>query len=225
MIHVSDYYSVLRNEIAPLLPIHFETVLDIGCGRGSTLNWIRHKYAGSRVIGVEIDPVVAETAQETIEEILCLDIETNLAELAQYHGKIDVLLLLDVLEHLRDPWSSIMRLRKLLSPSGIVIASVPNVRNLKVILPLVFSGHWKYQDAGILDRTHLRFFTKSSVLELFERSGYVVQSVHFTGPLSFSSIRSAAGFAAYLLNFVTPGALRDFTTHQFLISARPVRSG
>ena len=218
-----DYYSTLRTEIEPLLPAHFGVIMDVGCGSGTTLKWIKDNFPTSRVIGVEIDPSALESARKLIKEVRALDIEEDGAELVNFHGQIDVLLLLDVLEHLRDPWACLERLRKLLSPAGVVIASIPNVRNVKVTLPLLFMGQWKYEEAGILDRTHLRFFTRTSIEELFKDAGYTIQSMERTGPLTARRVRSRSGLIAYILNLFTMGLIKDFLTHQFLVSARPNR--
>jgi hypothetical protein len=100
-----------------------------------------------------------------------------------------------------------------------VIASIPNVRNLKVLAPLLFKGDWQYQTSGILDRTHVRFFTRRTVLELFSGAGYEIQRVVVTGPLQPGRIKSVSGGVAYLANKLVGGALNDFVTHQYVVRA------
>jgi 2-polyprenyl-3-methyl-5-hydroxy-6-metoxy-1,4-benzoquinol methylase len=139
--------------------------------------------------------------------------------LAGYVGRVDVLLLLDVLEHLRDPWTRLTELRTLLTPTGVVIASIPNVRNIKVLRPLLVSGEWQYQSSGILDRTHLRFFTRRTVLELFAGAGYEIQTITPTGPLQANRIKSLSGGIAFLANAMLAGSLTDFFAHQYVVRA------
>ena len=93
-----DYYSILRSEIAPLLPANFAVVMDVGCGSGATLAWIRDRFSTTRLIGVEIEPSARAGACKICKEIHGFDIEKDEGELAQFAGQIDVLLLLDVLE-------------------------------------------------------------------------------------------------------------------------------
>jgi SAM-dependent methyltransferase len=84
----------------------------------------------------------------------------------------------DVLEHMVDPWSALRRARDHLRPDGVVVASIPNVRNARTVFDLVVRGRWTYVDMGVLDRTHLRFFTKNSVDSLFRDSGYSVDRLY-----------------------------------------------
>lgn len=217
---MSGYHDVRRDEICHLLPTRFSTVMDIGCGSGVTLKWIEDRFPDVRVIGIEANRDAAMRASEIDLEVINTNIEENDAFLSEYAGKIDVLLLLDILEHLRDPWAMLERLEVLLSSSGIVIASIPNVRNLKVILPLIFIGRWSYSDSGILDRTHLRFFTRSSMISLFDGAGFEMLCLEVTGPLKFNRVRSWFGLFAYILNLITFGVMKDLVAHQFILSAR-----
>jgi 2-polyprenyl-3-methyl-5-hydroxy-6-metoxy-1,4-benzoquinol methylase len=169
---MDGYFNLVRDEIAPLLPENPTLVMDVGCGAGATLRWLKQIRRNITTVGVEINETIAAVAASVADEVVVTDLDAGLERLAPYRGSVDVLLLLDVLEHLRDPWSRLKEFRSLLSPSGVVIASIPNVRNFKVLLPLLFSGEWRYQSAGILDRTHLRFFTRSGVLELFHGAGF-----------------------------------------------------
>ncbi|HEY5799629.1 MAG TPA: methyltransferase domain-containing protein, partial [Burkholderiaceae bacterium] len=119
-------------------------------------------------------------------------------------------LAMDVLEHLTDPWRAMEQLAALLKPGGRLIASIPNVRNWRAVFPLLFAGRWTYAPAGILDRTHLRFFTRSSAIALATGPGLKLAAVRRL-PLQ------AAGKARYA-NWATLGLLRDFLTLQFLIA-------
>lgn len=216
---MSGYFDTLRDEIEPLVPRNPTMVMDVGCGAGVTSRWLKQIRPNIVTIGVEIDESVASTAASVLDSVLVADLNQGIGALADYEGRIELLLLLDVLEHLLDPWTRLIELKRLLAPGGVVIASIPNVRNLKVLAPLLFKGDWQYQNSGILDRTHLRFFTRRTVLELFSGAGYEIQHMVFTGPLQPGRVKSVSGGIAYLANKVVGGALNDFVAHQYVVRA------
>jgi 2-polyprenyl-3-methyl-5-hydroxy-6-metoxy-1,4-benzoquinol methylase len=126
-----------------------------------------------------------------------------------------------VLEHTRDPWNVLARYRRLLKPGGQVIASIPNIRFYAIIARLMFN-RWGYRDSGILDRTHLRFFTLATMREMFAQAGYRVHSVERKYRL-FED-QSRIGRWGALSNRVfcrvfAPYIGRDFFTFQYLIVA------
>ena len=92
-------------------------------------------------------------------------------------GSFDCILFNDVLEHMLAPELALRYARRLLTPGGVVVASIPNIRSFPTLWRLMFHGSWEYQDAGVLDRTHLRFFTKSSMVDMFEREGFALEKV------------------------------------------------
>ena len=131
------YFDTLRDEIEPLVPASPAVVMDIGCGKGVTSHWLKQIRPNIATVGVEIDKSVAAIAASFVDTVLVVDIDKGIEALASYEGRVDLLLLLDVLEHLHDPWARLMEFKSLLAPSGVVIASIPNVRNLKVLGPLL----------------------------------------------------------------------------------------
>jgi 2-polyprenyl-3-methyl-5-hydroxy-6-metoxy-1,4-benzoquinol methylase len=213
------YFDTLRDEIEPLVPAHPSIVMDVGCGAGVTSRWLKQIRPSVTTIGVEIARSVAAVAATAVDTVLVADLDSGLDALAEYKGRVDLLLLLDVLEHLRDPWARLVDLKTLLAPSAVVIASIPNVRNLKVLGPLLVKGEWRYQSSGILDRTHMRFFTRRSVQELFAGAGFEIQRMAGTGPLQANRIRSTSGRIAYLANAMLGGSLEDFVAHQYVVRA------
>jgi 2-polyprenyl-3-methyl-5-hydroxy-6-metoxy-1,4-benzoquinol methylase len=213
------YFHTLRDEIEPLVPASLSVVMDVGCGEGVTSHWLKQIRPNITTVGVEIDRSVAAIAAGVVDTVLVVDIDEGVDALADYRGRVDLLLLLDVLEHLHDPWARLMEMKSLLAPSGVVIASIPNVRNLKVLGPLLVKGEWRYQGSGILDRTHLRFFTRRSVVELFAGAGYVIQKMAATGPLQPSRIKSLSGGIAFVANAILAGSLEDFVAHQYVVRA------
>jgi 2-polyprenyl-3-methyl-5-hydroxy-6-metoxy-1,4-benzoquinol methylase len=216
---LNDYYSNLRTEIEPLLPTSYSRVMDVGCGAGVTSDWLKQRGSAAEFIGVETELGAVRQAEKVLDRVIRANIEQDLAFVDEYFEQVDLLLLLDVLEHLRDPWSFLRKIRGVVRAQGSVIASIPNIRNLKAIAPLIVRGEWRYGDSGLLDRTHLRFFTKKTILELFESAGLAVDMIVPTGPVEKNNVKSVAGSFAFLLNKAVGGAFTEFIAHQFLVRA------
>ena len=204
------YFDNVRTEIAPLLPPKAARVLDVGCGAGATLHWLKTSGRCEVAVGIEMMEDAAAIARGRIDALHVGD-ATQLIDTAFAPHTFDLVLCLDVLEHLVDPWAFVAKLRPLLAPGGRVIASLPNVRHLRVVLPLLLAGRWRYEESGILDRTHLRFFTRESALELMNGGGLRVQRWQRRLP----PWNSKAG----LLNAATFGLASDLVTMSYLVAA------
>jgi len=160
---------------------------------------------------VEVFPPAAEEAKTNLNSVYVGDIET--IELPIEKETIDVILCLDVLEHLVDPWSVMQRLTTLLRPGGAIIASIPNVRNVHVVIPLLLFGKWDYTQDNYLDKTHLRFFTKRTAIALMECSGLTLDMLCSTGfEESWNNARIA--------NALTFGLLQGIFERGYLLRAR-----
>ena len=206
----SAYFAHARKEIAPLLPPRWGRVLEVGCGSGATLAWLRASGRAEYSVGVEISSAAAESARSLVDEIYCLDFEKSGSSFAQ--PKFDVILCLDVLEHMVDPWRVVDQLvTDQLAPGGTLVMSLPNVRHYSVVLPLLLQGRWDYETAGLLDRTHLRFFTRRTALAM-------VSHPLLKGPRCLSAGFDWPSLKASV-NFVTAGLFRDLLTYQYLLSA------
>lgn len=200
------YFGAARSEVLPLVPLGLERVLEIGCGAGGTLELLRGAGRCRTTYGVELVPSIAAEARTRVDQVYVGNIEE--LDLPLEPGSMDAILCLDVFEHMVDPWSAMVKLTTLLAPGGLLIASIPNVQNYRVIWPLL-KGRWDYASEGLLDRTHLRFFTRSSAVELMQCSGLRVDRVDVTGIF---------GRTLRAMNMVP--ILRPFLGFQFLIRAR-----
>jgi SAM-dependent methyltransferase len=172
----SIYYSSLRMPLLVMARDQPKKVLEIGCASGHSLAYF--KQQGSElVVGVEIFPEVAKIARDRtdIDDVIVGNIEE--IELNYPEGYFDMIVASHVLEHVTDPWMVLGKIIKYLKPGGQLIGSLPNVRYIGVSLPLLFMGNWKYQDAGILDITHFRFFTLSTIKELLLSADLEVDSI------------------------------------------------
>lgn len=166
-----NYFSSCRREIEPLLlPGAIASALEIGCGSGATMAWLRRIKHVDHAVGVELNVPAARQAMRIFDEVIIGNVEAQSFEL---HQQFDLILALDVLEHLSDPWAVVRRLRKALKPGGALIASIPNVIHYRAMLPLLVKGSWQYTDEGIFDRTHLRFFSEDTAIKLFTESGFL----------------------------------------------------
>ena len=151
------YYSYSRPEIQALIPSSAKKILDIGCGTGELGKALKERQ-DCEVTGVEIVPEVADKARENLDKVIVGDIEEIIDDLPENY--YDVVIFADVLEHLKNPWKILSQIKTRINAQSIVIISIPNVRHWSVIKDLL-EGRWDYQEAGILDKTHLRFFTKN----------------------------------------------------------------
>ncbi len=186
-------------------------VLDIGCAEGHAGKKLKELGQASFVVGLEINADAAETARQHLDHVICCDIESaRMDEPFMSPHSFDYILLGDILEHLRDPWAVLSRLNKYLVPSGKIIVSIPNVRYWEVVLPLLFLGQWEYKPQGVMDITHLRFFTLSSATRLIKGSGYEIKSYK---PL-------ISGRLGKLLNIITLGLLKGLLAVQWIIIAQ-----
>jgi|ERR1019366_7321682 2-polyprenyl-3-methyl-5-hydroxy-6-metoxy-1,4-benzoquinol methylase len=207
------YFDFARTDIAPLLPDRMDRVLEIGCGAGATLKWLRSQHSVRHAVGIEVVPEMAKRAASVFDVVLSDNVETM--ELPS--GSFDVILALDVLEHLVDPWSVVRRLHRLLNPDGVIIASIPNIGHYSVSVPLVLRGRWNYTPEGLLDQTHLRFFTGKTAVELLTCSGLIhdMTAIVRRGP-KFRSAK-ARWYSLKILTWLLPGHLLNW---QFLIRVK-----
>jgi 2-polyprenyl-3-methyl-5-hydroxy-6-metoxy-1,4-benzoquinol methylase len=189
----------------------YRRVLDVGCSSGYLARPLVER--GCVVVGLERDAAAAEVAREVCEDVLVGDVETM--ELPFADGSFDVVLCGDLLEHLRDPEGFLARVRPLLTSSGRVVLSTPNVANWAMRLSLL-AGRWQYTDRGILDRTHTRLFTKRTLVETLELAGYRIVVFDFTVPVPYVGTPSVERLS-HAVGHVRPQLL----AYQFLVAAEP----
>ena len=169
----ASYFSHPRPELVAALPAtDGNRVLDLGCGSGAMSQGIRDQGKAEEIWGVEINPDAAAAAKQSgaIDRVLQGDLEAVMGELPS--GHFTHVIAGDVLEHLVDPWQALARLKTCMAPGGQFICSIPNVRNLSFILMLLFKKRFEYRDSGVMDRTHLRFFARKDVHDLFAGAGF-----------------------------------------------------
>jgi SAM-dependent methyltransferase len=171
-----EYFSHPRPDVIVAVPETARRIVELGCGAGVVGAAIKERQACSYV-GIEMSPVAAALAARTLDAVLIGDVEA--APLPFPDGSADCVVCADILEHLADPWQMLAELHRILEPGGTIVASVPNIQNVEILQALV-QGRWDYHEAGILDRTHLRFFTRSTFGEALLQAGFVITACNFT---------------------------------------------
>ena len=150
-------------------------VLEIGCACGATLREIGARSPSARLYGVELNEKAAGIAAP-YATILSMDVER--LDPSQVAERFDYIVMGDVIEHLQNPWKAIENMWELLAPGGEVIASIPNIGHISNLYE-VLSGNWTYKSMGLLDRTHLRFFTKKEIIKLFQEAQFDIQDMRY----------------------------------------------
>ncbi len=191
-------------------------VLDVGCAAGDLARALRKR--GCLVSGIEYDPVAAEAARPSLENLVIGDLEAMDLDGAIGGQRFDVVVFGDVLEHLRDPLAVLRQAPGLLRPGGSVVLSIPNVAHAAVRLSLL-NGDFTYRELGLLDETHLRFFTRASVMQLLEQAGLVAVDVRRTvlGPFDSEIPLRAEDVPGPVLDHVM--ADPEAITYQFVLEA------
>lgn len=187
-----EYYSQVRLDLIGEITGRGLRVLDIGCGLGETGERLLKGGIADEVIGIEMEAKIAAVANARLTRVYCLNIEDCAEDF--FGSDFDVILCGDVLEHTRFPADVLRTLRGWLRQNGEVVISVPNVRFLPVVDSLVRRGRWTYERDGVMDRGHLRFFTRRSAEELVRSASLDVKRVRpvFCGR-RWSYIGSALG--------------------------------
>lgn len=203
-----DYYRNRRVNISEFIHKGSNRVLEVGCGAGNFGAYLKQYGYASEVVGIEINQQAADEALTKLDQVFCADLNRSIIdELLIPDTKLfDYIVCADVLEHLINPWQILGDLAAHLAPGGKVIASIPNVRHWSVWWPLLLRGGWDYQDAGIMDRTHLRFFTKSTMCQLLESAN-----------LNVVQMRPLIGGKWKLVDKYSLHLLRDFVAVQWVL--------
>jgi GT2 family glycosyltransferase/2-polyprenyl-3-methyl-5-hydroxy-6-metoxy-1,4-benzoquinol methylase/glycosyltransferase involved in cell wall biosynthesis len=218
---IQAYFQNARPEVAALVPLTARRILDVGCGAGALGAALKARSPESKVYGLEGNGEAAAQARKLLDGVAEVDLDRMEAVLPFDPQVFDCIICADVLEHLKDPAAQLIHLKRHLAPDGALVLSLPNVRFFRVVHDLVVHGAWTYQDEGILDRTHLKFFTRASILDLLAKTGFepyrmeaVVQPLDASVLPLLAAVVAAGG---------DPAAARDeMQVFQYLVCARPV---
>jgi 2-polyprenyl-3-methyl-5-hydroxy-6-metoxy-1,4-benzoquinol methylase len=168
------YHANGRSDLAQMFTNTPSLILDIGCAAGNNAALVKDRFPGSRAWGIEMNRQAAELARQKLDNVLVGRFEDfDLEHEGIAPGTLDAVLLADVLEHMYNPWGVMVKLREYMSPSGQLVLSIPNTRHLGLMDGLS-KGNWTYAEAGLLDVTHIRFFTRKEMMKFCEETGYRV---------------------------------------------------
>ena len=198
-----------RPEILQFLPEKSDRILDVGCGIGQFANYIK-KEKNAEVWGIEYDKDKGEEAKNVIDKVFIGDASEEIHNVKDNY--FDLICFNDVLEHLYDPYTVLEVTKKKLANNALVFASIPSIRYFRALLEIIVKKELQYTDFGTFDRTHVRFFTKKSMIRMFEDAGYEI--------LKIKGINKSKSFRPTLLKIFTFGKLDDSQYLQYGILAR-----
>jgi GT2 family glycosyltransferase/tetratricopeptide (TPR) repeat protein/2-polyprenyl-3-methyl-5-hydroxy-6-metoxy-1,4-benzoquinol methylase len=218
-----SYFAHARPEILALIPVSARDVLDVGCGAGRLGEALKARQPAT-VVGIELNPRAACAARQRLDAVHVGDVEALAVDFPP--ASFDAIVCGDILEHLRDPLRLLRRLRTWLRPGGRLVASIPNVRHHSVLRGLL-EGNWTYEPAGLLDRDHLRFFTRREIEKLFHRAGLGVEALHLVpGPgddcWEAQAQSGAVRIGRLYVGSLPPEEAEEFYAYQYLVVAVPV---
>jgi len=205
----AEYSDSAKTGLVEMLPCIQGSILEIGCGSGATLRYLKSKGA-SFVAGVDINnEAIAIAVQRGLDFALAANIEKD--EMPFKEKEFDCIIIADALEHLFNPWGTLKKVVAYLKDDGFMLLSIPNVKYYKIIASLVLHDEWTYRDEGILDNTHLRFFTLKEIKKLVDFAELKIVDIKFTVD---------AGQKFKIINALFFNKLYHFSVVQYYVMAK-----
>jgi len=209
----AGYYGLDRVEMLPFIPAAAKKILDIGCGEGGFGKMLKEKDPSLIFWGLEPSPSAAGIAGRVLDKVINNVFNEGLPELE--NEKFGAIVFNDVLEHLASPDNSIRLCSRYLDEKGCIVASIPNILFYPVVREIVRTQDWQYTEHGTLDNTHLRFFTRKSIIRLFEENGYRILKIEGINARS-------CGRLYRILNTIFYKKLKDWKFLQFAVQAQKI---
>ena len=210
-----DYFSNIRKDLINLIDANAKDlkILEVGAAYGETLYYLKQNGIAAEAVGVDIfEDTKNKQNYKPLDRFIFGDIEK--IELPEYNQYFDLILLPDVLEHLFEPKSVLETLKKYLKEDGKIIVSMPNIRYYSALYKIVFKGDFKYEESGIFDYTHVRFYCRKNIQDLLETAGYTILKQE-------SSIKNYQGKSlSKLINLITFGIFEEFFSTQYFFVVR-----
>lgn len=168
-------HNTVNTDLMGLIPAEARRIVEVGCMHGAMARAYREAHPGIHYVGIDIDPGYAQVAAQFCDRTLGADIETLPAEEFRSLFPSDCWIFGDCLEHLRDPWRIVRMVRESIAPDGCLLACIPNAQHWSVLMRLA-TGQFRYEDSGLLDRTHIRWFTRTTMIEMFTQAGWRIEN-------------------------------------------------
>lgn len=207
----STYYYNPRVEMLSFIPKESKRLLDIGCSTGGFGANLKKVNSAIEIWGIEPYSAAAQEASKQLENVINSIFEKDMPELEGQ--KFDVIVFNDVLEHLVNPEKTLQDCHQYLTEGGVIVASIPNIMYFPLFVKqLLIKEDWEYMKEGVFDNTHLRFFTKKSMIRLFKDSGYSLQQIQ--------GINAYSSKAFSLLNFFFLNKFKNWRYQQYAVVAK-----
>lgn len=168
-------YDQHTPELLNLIPTESKKIVEVGCSSGALAKEFKKISSENHWLGIEIDSAYTELAKKHCDKVITTDIETAPESLWRETENSDCWIFGDVLEHLKDPWAILTKIRAGIAKNGSVVACIPNAQHWSLQAKLNI-GDFRYVEIGLLDRTHLRWFTRQTIIEMFDQSGFQIEA-------------------------------------------------
>lgn len=209
------YYENVRHDLIRFFNESNKTlkVLEVGAAYGETLFFLKNSGLASEVVGVELFQDTNNLDKyKKLDHFLFGDIQT--LDLSKFENHFDVILLADVLEHLIEPLPALEKVKKLLKNEGEIIISIPNIRHYSSFIKIFIKGNFQYEDSGIFDYTHMRFYCQKDIIKLVQKAGFTIEK-------SEGSIKNYQGKSvAKFFNSLTFGFFEEFLSVQYFFKIK-----
>lgn len=206
----TGYYESNREDMLKYIPQGTKTSLEFGCGFGGFSALVKERF-DAEAWAVEIDEKSAKAASEKLDKVINSDAREAIDKLPDNY--FDCVILFDILEHLVDPYLLLISVKKKLTENGVVVTSIPNIRFYRNLIRFVIYGEWEYQNDGLMDKTHLRFFTRKSILKMFSNLGFEILTIEGIHPTHSRNLK--------IINFLTRNAFADTKYLHYVTIVRP----
>lgn len=205
-----NYFDQSRHDVFQELPPTINSLLDVGCSNGAFADLVRRKL-GIPADGIEPFPEAAELAINNVRRLYKGTFDEVYGKL---EDKYDCITFNDVLEHIDDVWNVLIKTKSLLTSNGFIVASIPNIQCYSIIREIIINQDFRYKKSGILDKTHLRFFTRKSIIRLFENNGYNIIKIK-----GIADISRGSRLLRFLLFFLG-SRLSGFKYQAYIVTAQ-----
>lgn len=202
------YYASERNDIIDLIPSGVRRVLDVGCGYGNMGKKLRAQR-NAEVVGIEKEKAVLDVAKRNVDKLIIGDVEDTRLTFEKGYN-FDCIVYGSILEHLKDPWKVLKEHSYFLKKGGYCLACLPNICHYSIIKELM-KNRWEYKPEGILDESHLRFFTLSGIVKMFSDAGYTIEK---------EKRYVRASKSKKILNKILFGRIEYLLTEQYIVRGR-----
>ncbi len=215
------YFATINSDLVSQIPYQPGKILDVGCATGNLGQEVIDKKHPEIYEGIEVVPSIAKIAKKYLSKVYVGQAEEWLSKLKT--GYYDWVILADSLEHTVDPWSILKEVNRILKEDGHIIVSLPNVRNLGVITEVLVKGTWNYKEMGILDKGHLRFFTRKNILKMLSDYGFETELIYSNPRNKWKKMKGRFIARVISLAIGKPLEYEEFITVQWRIVAKKIK--